>query len=138
MQKTKKTQTKDSNKKNLDQTPEINKTSFKEAHCHLYKHNSFIIATLLIFIGITLILNNLGILPWTVWAHLWRFWPVFIVFIGLRVILGNTLVSDIVLSIIVLLLLISIWFKAIVDINLPLIYQLNLDHWHWYNFIKQF
>ncbi len=138
MPKTNKTQTKDGNIKNPGQSPKINKGSFKEMCAYWYKHNGFIIAALLIFIGTTLIFNNLGIVPWTVWAHLWRFWPVFIVFIGLRMIFGNTLISDIVLSIIALLLFILIWFKAIVDINLPLIYQLNLDHWHWYNFIKQF
>lgn len=40
----------------------------------------------LIFIGLILFLNTTGILMWSVWLVLIRFWPLFIVFAGLQII----------------------------------------------------
>ncbi len=44
---------------------------------------------LLIFLGGLLLLNNMGVLPWSIWQTLWRFWPVVLVLIGLELILGR-------------------------------------------------
>ena len=44
---------------------------------------------ILIVAGVILLLNNLGYLPWDVWRNIWRFWPVFLILIGLEIILGR-------------------------------------------------
>lgn len=43
-----------------------------------------------ISIGIILLLNNFGVIPWTIWLHLTGFWPVVFVFIGLDLLSGNS------------------------------------------------
>jgi len=43
---------------------------------------------ILIAVGILLLLNQAGRLPWTVWGTLWRFWPVILVLVGLEVLIG--------------------------------------------------
>lgn len=45
---------------------------------------------LLIGLGIIFLLNSLDILPWEIWASLWRFWPVILILIGLEIMLRRT------------------------------------------------
>ena len=44
---------------------------------------------ILVFVGVVLLLQNFNILPWGLWAMLWRFWPVILVVIGLNIIIGR-------------------------------------------------
>jgi hypothetical protein len=44
----------------------------------------------LIGLGIVFLLNNLDILPWSLWGTLWRFWPVILIIIGLEIILTRS------------------------------------------------
>ncbi len=41
---------------------------------------------LLIFIGAVLLLQTLGVLPWSLWFTLWWFWPVILIIAGLLII----------------------------------------------------
>ena len=50
-----------------------------------------IIALLLIAAGVTLLLQNLGIVRWELWLEVWRFWPVLVIAIGVGLILGRRL-----------------------------------------------
>ena len=68
---------------------------------------------LLVIIGALFLLNNFGVLPWSLW-DLWRFWPLILVFIGLELVLGRgrwgiavTIVAVIAVLIVVGALLIS-------------------------------
>lgn len=45
--------------------------------------------TVLIAAGIVLLLNNLGLVSWGIWASLMRFWPVLLVAVGLDIIFGR-------------------------------------------------
>ncbi len=42
-----------------------------------------------LFLGVVLLLQALGALPWGLWFQLWRFWPVILIAIGLRFILHH-------------------------------------------------
>lgn len=44
---------------------------------------------ILIALGIVFLLNTLDIVPWGVWATLWRFWPVILILFGIQIILGR-------------------------------------------------
>ncbi len=44
---------------------------------------------ILISVGVILLLQTLGVIPWWIWGSLWRFWPVALVLIGLGFILRN-------------------------------------------------
>jgi hypothetical protein len=50
---------------------------------------------LLIGAGVIFLLNNLNVLPWSIWGQLWRLWPLILIAIGLDLLLGrrNPLVS---------------------------------------------
>lgn len=44
---------------------------------------------LLIGVGVIILLNNLGLIGWTLWEILWRFWPVWLIAIGVDMIFGR-------------------------------------------------
>jgi hypothetical protein len=44
---------------------------------------------ILISLGVLLLLNTVGLVPWSVWDTLWRFWPVALILIGLELVLGR-------------------------------------------------
>ncbi|HEY4694393.1 MAG TPA: DUF5668 domain-containing protein [Candidatus Nanoarchaeia archaeon] len=46
-------------------------------------------ALLLITLGIIFLLNNFGLLPWELWSHLWKFWPILLILFGLEIIIGR-------------------------------------------------
>lgn len=48
-----------------------------------------LLGVILVALGVVLLLNNLGVLPWGVWRTLWRFWPVILVLIGLNILWGG-------------------------------------------------
>jgi len=45
---------------------------------------------ILITVGVLLLLNQMGRLPWSVWGTLWRFWPVILILIGLEILVGTS------------------------------------------------
>ena len=50
-----------------------------------------ILALLLIAAGVTLLLQNLGIVRWELWLEIWRFWPAVLIAIGVSMIFGRRL-----------------------------------------------
>ncbi len=44
---------------------------------------------LMIAAGVVFLLNNLGVLPWSIWGQLWRLWPLVLVAIGLDMLFGR-------------------------------------------------
>jgi len=67
---------------------------------------------LLLFLGVVFLLQTLDVLPWGLWATLWRFWPVLIIIIGLGILLRRYnlwLVSLLILAILGACLGIAIW-----------------------------
>ena len=48
------------------------------------RRRSFVGPLLLLSAGVLLLLNNLALLPWSIWRELWPFWPLLLVFLGLE------------------------------------------------------
>ena len=48
------------------------------------RRRSFVGPLLLLSAGVLLLMNNLGLLPWSIWRDLWPFWPLLLVFLGLE------------------------------------------------------
>lgn len=44
---------------------------------------------ILISIGLIFLLNNLGVLDWSIWAAIWRLWPILLVAAGLDILIGS-------------------------------------------------
>jgi hypothetical protein len=53
------------------------------------RRGSVVWPLLLIAVGSIFLLQNLGILPWSVWGQIWRLWPLALVLIGLELLLGG-------------------------------------------------
>lgn len=59
-----------------------------------------VFAFLLIFLGFLFLANNLGIVSWTVWADLWRFWPIVLILWGLQFLLGKSTFAQIIMAVV--------------------------------------
>jgi hypothetical protein len=46
-------------------------------------------ALVLIGLGGIFLANNFGVLPWEIWANLWKFWPVLLILFGLETLIGR-------------------------------------------------
>jgi len=53
------------------------------------RRKSLVWPLVLISLGVLFLLNNLGIVSWSIWSLLWRMWPVLLVAIGLDLIFGR-------------------------------------------------
>jgi hypothetical protein len=80
-------------------------------------------AIFLIAIGTIFLLNNFELLPWTIWVNIWRLWPVILIFIGLRIIAGRNMLTNFIITILVL-----IFFALVILIPLAR-YNLSVDRW---------
>ncbi len=52
-------------------------------------------AAFLILVGVMFLLNTTGVVGWGIWIYVVRFWPVLVILIGIRIILGNSLLARI-------------------------------------------
>lgn len=44
---------------------------------------------MLVIIGAVLLLNSIGVLPWSIWLGIWRFWPLLLIAAGLSLVLNR-------------------------------------------------
>lgn len=76
-------------------------------------------AVLFIGLGLLLLFNNLGWLPWSTWDVVWRFWPIILIMWGLQMMLGRNLVSKLILSVVAVLVILFILFYVLVTSSSP-------------------
>jgi hypothetical protein len=50
---------------------------------------SFVFPLLLVVVGVVLLLNNVGVVPWAIWTSIGRLWPVILILFGLDLLLGR-------------------------------------------------
>lgn len=53
------------------------------------RSKSLVFPIVLIVTGVLLLLNNLGIVPWSVWLSLARLWPVVLILLGIDILVGR-------------------------------------------------
>lgn len=99
-------------------------------------HGNGVWGVIFIFAGITLLFNTLGLLPWTIWDYIFRFWPVLLILGGIQVLLGEIPGSSLLVAVIAVLLLGSVWIKALSEIHSPFIQQWGLYKLPWYQFLQ--
>ncbi len=75
---------------------------------------------LLISLGAIFLLNNFGILPWSIWTNLWKFWPVLLILIGIEFIIGQTISLKTTVILLILIFLIPIVIAVNPFTNNPL------------------
>lgn len=55
-------------------------------------------AIFLVLLGTLFLLNTTGVVSWSIWLYLLRFWPIIIILIGLRMVLPKNMVGNIVMA----------------------------------------
>ncbi len=75
----------------------------------------YIGAIFLIFLGTILLFNTTGILNWNVWLYILSYWPIFLILVGLKLILGKSLLSSIAISIVAVLAFTWITLSAYIN-----------------------
>lgn len=92
-------------------------------------------AIFLIFVGSIFLLNTTGVIGWGVWTYILRFWPIFLIFAGIKIIFNKSIVTDILLAVSALVLFIMVGIFSYISYtakNLPFIsssmHQYILDH----------
>ena len=78
------------------------------------RRGSLVGPLILIGLGVVFLLNNLGILSWSVWEVIFRLWPILLVAIGLDLLVGrrSTLGSLLALAL-TLIILLRLWMKLL-------------------------
>ena len=61
-----------------------------------HRHKGVLLPLLLIAVGIILLLNNAGVIPWSIWQDIWRFWPMLLILAGVRIMLGSSWISHLI------------------------------------------
>lgn len=107
---------------------------YKNYHCNHCSNGSFW-GIIFILAGLTFILNNMGLIPWSFWNNLWHFWPILLILFGIRILIGCTPGSNLIMGFITALTVFSVWVKILIDINSPLVNQWGLNQLPWFNFL---
>lgn len=101
----------DINKKSQTSDEEEQDTSeniYRRRHHHSH---SYLGPVIIIAVGILFLFSNFGIVPWTLWAQIWRLWPIILILIGIEMMFGRSRWAQIIISILVVLFLLGIvWY----------------------------
>lgn len=95
------------------------------SHSHNRHHihrGSGVFGLTILFVGVLALLNNLGIVSNGIWPYIIPYWPVLLIFVGVRIILGKSRTVNILLFFMALALYIYILNNALVHANDPRIY----------------
>lgn len=65
---------------------------------------------LLVIIGAVLLMNSLGILPWSIWYGLWRFWPLLLIIAGISLLFNRSIPFTALLCLALVAMLVASWF----------------------------
>ena len=60
-------------------------------------------AIFLLFLGTIFLLNTTGVVDWGIWLHILKFWPVFLILWGIRLVFEGTKITEIIMTIATLL-----------------------------------
>jgi hypothetical protein len=106
--------------------------------CHHHSHGGGMIFGLaVLLVGVLLLLNNTQVVPGEIWIYILPFWPVLLILVGLKMILGRNVVSHFIVSLLTLAAFCLVILYALVMVNSPLVGLWHIPAWL-INFISQF
>lgn len=89
-----------------------------DKHCHHCKNSGpSIWGLILLFVGVCLLLNNMGLISRDIWFFVLPFWPIILILIGIKIILGKNRISSWIGFILAIILLSVIFFNALLDLR---------------------
>lgn len=74
------------------------------------KRTSIVFPSILILLGVLLLLSNLGVVDWSVWAAITRFWPLILIAVGLELLLGRGSISGAIAIVIIFVIIAAFGF----------------------------
>lgn len=99
----------------LDSSKDNGKMNITEHKRGEKESKSYTFPIVLVFVGLLLLANNLGLISWQVWLHLWRFWPVIFIVWGVQLIAGRHIIGRILAVVVSVIFLFSVFALAIVS-----------------------
>jgi hypothetical protein len=93
---------------------------------------------LFIFVGLLLLFNTIGLVSFNFWDHVFKFWPILLVLIGIRIFLGHNIVSNLVVLILSIIFFGFISIYGMIQVNSPLLNYLPPEIIQQVNSINQF
>lgn len=72
------------------------------------RRTSIVLPSILILLGMLLLLSNLGVVNWSVWAAIARFWPLILIAVGLELILGRGSMSGAVTIVVIFVIVVAL------------------------------
>lgn len=90
----------------------------KPPHPRRRHRGSVVGPVILIAVGLIFLMNNLGVLPWTIWDTLVRFWPVILILVGLDILIGrrSTWGTIAMLIVVIVLVAVLVWAALFVHV----------------------
>jgi hypothetical protein len=96
----------------------------ERSHCRHHHSGRVIWGAFLLIGGVMLLLNNLNLVPWQIWDQIWQYWPVIFILFGFQIILGESYIAKLVMSLITLILVGLVFLLSLYHINSPIINSL--------------
>lgn len=104
-----------------------------------YRRHGLTTAILLILIGLIFLLNNFGVLSWSVWGIIWKVWPLFLILVGLEMLVGKHFIGKAIMIFLIVILSLAIIgflfslsnqnFRRELQKRLPFWKQEKLEEW---------
>lgn len=110
---------------------EVKDRETQESCCKEPRQANVFSALLLVSLGIILLLNNFGVLPWSLWETLWKFWPILLIVWGVETIFGHSLIGGTISSAIgiAILLMVLAYSVSLVNTNFDTWMQKQIPRW---------
>ncbi len=102
---------------------------------HHRSRGSGVWGLVLLFVGVTLLLNNIGVVSKEIWIYVFPFWPIILIMIGIRLMFGHSRVARFFSFILALIFLTLIFISAFSRVHNPYYYNHMYLISHSYNFI---
>jgi hypothetical protein len=99
----------------------IREEDYLKEHKNKTRTGSEIIGVIIALLGIVLLFYNIDIIPWSLWPFIIYFWPILLVIVGTRILLGYSWISSFVVVLIILATACAIIIYALVELHSPLV-----------------
>jgi len=106
--------------KSLEEIERIREEDYLKEHKTKTRAGSEIFGVIIALLGIVLLFYNIEVIPWSLWPFIVYFWPILLIIVGTRVLLGYSWMSSFVMVLIILATAVAIIIYALVELHSPL------------------
>ena len=107
----------------------------KREHWRDGKGGDFVGGLVFLAAGIILLLNTLGVVPWSFWEEIWQFWPALFIIVGVNIFFGQNPILRFIAFLITLGIIVFIVTFGLLQVGSPLTDRLPSE---FLDFVKNF